>query len=194
MRMNNFIQNKKVLFSSIAAVTVFLLFLLFVYAPKNIGVGKLKSEIRNIDQQVKSIQAMLGDMRRLGEVLSDMQNEVASFEKRIPRKKEISSILSECSSLAKTCSVEVVSVKAKESELLVDDGGNPAIFGEKALETIQVELTLKATYKALADYIKHIQDSLNIFATINGISVVKNKDMAPRLDIKLILNVYVSKG
>jgi len=194
MKINNFMQNKKVLFSSITAVTVFLLFLLVIYVPKNIVVGKLKNEIRNIDQQVKSIQAMLGDMRRLGEVLSDMQNEVSSFEKRIPRKKEISSILSECSALAKTCSVEVVSVKAKESALFVDDEGNPARFGEKALETIRVELVLLATYKALADYIKHIQDSPNILATIDEISVVKNKDAKPRLNIRLILNVYVSKG
>ena len=133
-------------------------------------------------------------MRHLGEILFDMQSETTSFENRIPRKEEVSSILSECSSLAKECSIEVVSIKSKDPRPFLDKEKNTVTFGDKALEAIEIDLALLGTYKALADYIKSIQESLNILATIHKISIKKDETRAPQHDIRLVLNVYISRN
>jgi len=60
---------------------------------------------------------------------------------------------------------------------------------------MNIELNLKGTYKAIAEYIKKTQDSLNILATIDEISIKKNKAVEKELFSRLLLTVYiVNKG
>lgn len=190
--MRNFIPEEKRTIITAGAWVLFLcLFIIFVYMPKHRSVAKLKADLAAMEEQIELSQAMLGDVERLGHVLADMQKELASFEKRLPSRKQISSVLSELSRVAKTSSVEVVSIKPYEAEPLLNKNQEPISLDEKRLQKMRIELKLSAGYKALADYVKSIQESLNLLATIEEIAVAKKQDSAPNLEIELALSVYI---
>jgi len=185
------LQNKKVLVTSAIALVCLLVFSVFVYIPARKQAFLFRKEIRAIDEQIKSVHERVGSMKEMGKVLARMQKELVSFEKRIPTKDELSAVATEISDLAKTYSVEVVSIKSKGTEALLDEDGKPVIFGGKELRRTQANLHLQGTYRAIAEYINNMQKSLNILATIDEIKILKDEDISPRLDVTLVLTSFL---
>jgi len=188
-------REKSFLIGLTAAALLFVLFFIFVYLPKLQSINKIRGQAYSIEQQIDMTQTMLGDLSKLGPLLADMQKELLSFEERLPGRKNISSVISELSRLAKTSSVKMVSIKQEEPIPLEDENGKSVKMGKSQLEAMNIELNLKGTYKAIAEYIKKTQDSLNILATIDEISIKKNKAVEKELFSRLLLTVYiVNKG
>jgi len=184
-------ENKKILVFSIAAIALFMLFLVFIHLPKHRSVQGMKTRIKHIETQTEKTHAMLGDLNKLGEVLASMQTELAAFESRIPAKENISSVLSELSNIAKTCSVDVLSIKPEKPKPFLDDNAQVVKLDKRHLESIKVELMVRAHYKAVAEYIKNIQESLNILATIDRVVIVRDELIFPKIDAELVFTVYV---
>lgn len=183
--------DKKTVTGSIIAVGLLLLFLIFAHIPKHRVVVELEANLKAIEQQIKITQAILGDLGRLAQVLVDMQKELISFESRLPDRERLSLVLSELTNLAELSFVEVVSIRPQEPTPLVDNNQNPVSLGKRPLKSLKVELKIRAPYKAIAEYVKRIQDSLNILATIDEISLARNEEIAPALDAKLVFTVYI---
>jgi len=194
--MRSLLQKDKSFWMGIAATAVlFVMFFVFGYLPKLASIKELKKKTDNMGQQIDVTQTMLGDLSKLGPLLVQMQKELASFEDRLPSRKSISSIVSELSNLAKISYVKVISIKPQEPSPLVGEGNQPARMGKNILEEMKVELNLRGPYKATAEYIKNVQDSLNMLATIDEVCIKKDESIAPELDTKLVLTVYlVGKG
>lgn len=191
-KMKNLIPiDKKIVANSVIAIGFLLLFLIFAHIPKNRIVTGLEANLKSMEQQIKVTQAMLGDLGRLAQVLVDMQKELISFESRLPDRKQLSLVLSELTNLAKLSFVDVVSIKPEEPVPLVDNEQNPVSLGTRPLKSLKVELQLRAPYKAIAEYVKNIQDSLNMLATIDEINLTTNEEIAPNLDAKLVFTVYI---
>lgn len=183
--------DKKIVANSVIAIGLLLLFLIFAHIPKHRVVAGLETNLKSMEQQIKVTQVMLGDLGRLAQVLVDMQKELISFESRLPDRKQLSLVLSELTNLAKLSFVDVVSIKPEEPVPLVDNEQNPVSLGTRPLKSLKVELQLRAPYKAIAEYVKSIQDSLNILATIDEINLTTNEEIAPNLDAKLVFTVYI---
>ncbi len=186
------VKQNRISIIGIVAVAALLLFVLFVFIPKHRAVRKLNAEIKGIDKQIAATEEMAGDIRSLGIIIADMQREVESFEKRLPATEKISAVLSECSNIARDCSVEVVSIISEDPKPFLDDKGAEFIFGEEVLNNLQVSFKLRGTYKNLAEYIRNIDESLSILATFDEIEIEKNDDIEPLLDAQLVLSVYVA--
>jgi len=185
------LKNQKSMVTGGIAAALIVIFIIFAYMPKHNSVKELKSHINEMERQIEVTQIMLGDLGRLGHVLGEMQQELASFEKRLPDKKQTSSILSELSNLAKTSSIEVVSIKPDEPIPVFDENHNPVTLDKKPFKSMKVELNLQAHYKPLAEYVRKIQDSLNILATIDEIDITQQNKIASKLSINLLLTVYI---
>ncbi len=168
-----------------------ILFSVLVYIPQHQEVARLRGEINDIESQIGFANAMLGDIEKLGPLLGQMQQEMKLFEKRLPTKKQISSIVSELSSLAQASGLEVVSIRPTQSVQALDNDGKPINMDKRPLDSIKIDLQLRASYKALAEYTRKIQDSLNILASIDHIKISKNIDTATSLMVDLTLTVYV---
>ena len=184
-------KDKNILIGSIIASSLLAIFFLFAHLPQSRSVTALKVRLAGIEQQIRITQAMLGDLGKLGQVLVDMQQELVSFENRLPDRKRISLVLSELTNLAKLSFVDVVSMKPQDPVALVDSNQKPVSLGKRPLKSLKVELKLQAPYMAISEYIKSIQDSLNILATIDEINLTRNEEAAPRLDARLIFTVYI---
>jgi len=185
------INEKRMTIIGIAAVTALLLFLVFVYIPKHRSVANLNVEIKSINKQIAATEEMAGDIRSLGIIIAGMQGEVDSFESRLPTSEETSAILSECSNIARECSIEVVSIISEDPKLFVGAEGEEFIFGERPLSSLQVAFKLRGTYKHLAEYIRGLRESPNILATLDEIEIERDEDILPRLDAELMITVYV---
>jgi len=170
---------------------VIIVFSVFVYMPKHREVARLKTRINDMEEQIVLTNAMLGDMEKLGHVLGQMQQEMKLFEKRLPTQKQISSIVSELSSLAQASLLEVISIKPEKSVQMIDKDGQSVNMGQDPLDSMKIHLELRASYKALAEYIRKIQDSLNILAGIDDIKISGNEGTAPKLDVDMTLTIYV---
>ena len=184
-------QNKKALIAGIIAIGILLLFVIFIYMPKHRLVLGLRAQIKKIDEEVEINREMMGDARRFGRMLVDMQKEVDSFEKRIPDREKCSSILSEFSSLARLHSVEVVSIKSEDPLPLFDDDGSAFILSKKQLKKLPVNLKIQARYRKIAEYIRSIQESVNMLATIDEVIITRNEKEVPLLDVELVLDAYL---
>lgn len=191
--MKNFMPaNKRILVGSTVAAVLLLGFLIFAHFPKHRVVTELKAHLKNIEQQIEITQTMLGDLGKLGQVLVDMQEELVAFESRLPDKEKISLILTELTNLARLSFVEVVSIKPQEAVPLLDSSQQPISLGKNPLKSLKLELNLRAPYQAIAEYVKSIQDSLNILATIDEIGITRNEEITPRLEARLIFTVYIA--
>lgn len=184
-------KNKRILAGSITAAVLILLFVMVIYIPQHRKVTGLKLQIKEIEDQINLTKAMLGDLDRLGRVLVEMQDEMGLFEKRLPSQKQISSVLSELSKLAKASSLEVISIRPEKPVPVLDENHQPISLDKSPFKSIKVDLRLRAPYKAVADYLGSIQQSLNILATIDEIIIKSDEAISPRLDSNVILTVYV---
>jgi len=184
-------KDKKALTGTVLLGAAILIFFVLIYIPQHRKVGRLKNEIRTIDDQIELTKTMLGDLNKLGHVLAGMQQELSIFEKRLPEKKQVSSILSELSRLAKSSSLEVVSIKPERPLPVLDKDHQLISLDKSPLSSIKVELSLKTHYKALAEYVRKIQESLNILATIDGIIINNNASASSSLNAEVVLTVYV---
>ena len=176
-------------------MTIMLVFIIafsvFVYIPQHQEVARLREQISNIESQIGFTNAMLGDIEKLGLVLGQMQQEMKLFEKRLLTKEQISSIVSELSSLAQASGLEVVSIRPEQSVQALDKDGKLVNMDKRPLDSIKIHLELRTSYKALAEYTRKIQDSLNILAGIDDIKISKNVDATTKLMVDLTLTVYV---
>jgi Tfp pilus assembly protein PilO len=100
--------------------------------------------------------------------------------------------LAELLGLAKACSIEVVSIKPEEPAPFLDNNKETISLDKKPLKNIVVRLKLQGPYKSIADYIRNIQESLNILATIDEVTITKDKKIMPKLNAEIVLNVYIT--
>ena len=190
--MITFIKDKKVLIASGIALIVIVVFFMLVYLPERNKVNELKNRLKVMDDQIKLTEAMLGDLNRLAPILADMQKELVSFEGRLPDRRKISLVISELFNLAKSSSVKVVSIKPQEPITLTDDNKQPITLGKTRLKSMKVTLELQGSYREIAEYVKKIQDSLNILATIDDVTIRKDDNIVPDLPADLVLTVYIA--
>jgi len=185
------LKDKKQYVGMAIMLIIIIVFSAFVYIPQHQEVSRLNNRIGEIEDQIALTNAMLGGIEKLGPVLGHMQQEMKLFEKRLPTKKQISSIVSELSSLAQSSGLELVSIKSEKPIQVLDKEGRPVHLDKRPLDSIKIYLELRTSYKALAEYIKKIQDSLNILAGIDGIMISRKIDTTPKLMVGLTLTVYV---
>ena len=191
--MNNPIpENKRLLAGVIAATALFLIYIIFIYMPKHKLVNKLKIDLKHMDEQIEYTQKQLGEFKKLGPALASMEIKMASFNKRITRKKQTSSrILAELSELAKLFSIKIVSIEPQSPVQVLNNENQPISINNNLLKSMKIRLSFQSSYKAAAEYVKNIQDNLNVSATIDEIEIVKGKNVAPALSVTLALNVYL---
>ena len=185
------LKDKKQYVGMAIMLIIIIVFSAFVYIPQHQEVSRLNSRIGEIEDQIALTNAMLGDIEKLGPILGHMQQEMKLFEKRLPTKKQISSIVSELSSLAQSSGLELVSIKPEKPIQALDKEGKPVHLDKRPLDSIKIYLELRTSYKALAEYTRKIQDSLNILAGIDGIMISRKIDTTPKLMVGLTLTVYV---
>ena len=187
----DFKKNKKnIIKISIALIGLIVLFV-FLYLPQHQKVNRIKKQIDLMQEQIDLTKTMLGDLSQLGLVLGKMQQEMSLFEKRLPAKKQISSILSELSNLAKKSEIDVVSINPEKPTQVINDDGEVVKIDQNTLSSIKINMNLKGSYKELADYLKRVQESLNIFAAIDEISISRVDDIYPKLNAKFALTIYL---
>ncbi|MFH1867732.1 MAG: type 4a pilus biogenesis protein PilO [Candidatus Omnitrophota bacterium] len=194
-RIKNLIpEEKRSIVIIISLSVLFVVFIIFAYIPKQTKVARLKRNLTSLEQQIDLTQTMLGDIEKLSYILAGMQKDLASFEGRLLSTKNISSVISELSSTARLCTVDVVSIKPHESTPLLDDDLNPVSLEASPISEIKIELKLLASYRSLADYVRKIQESLKLLATIEDVTISRKQDMAPKLDIKLTISIYTGEN
>jgi Tfp pilus assembly protein PilO len=186
------IKDRKIIAAAAGISLLFLIFFVFVFIPKQRSIGVLKSHLKSVEEQIGLTEAMLGNLERLGPVLASMQQELTSFENKLLDKKQISSAISEVSSRAKSYGVEVIEIKPEKPQPLLDEKKQPIYIDKLCLECIKFSLQLRASYKAIAEYIKRIQDSDKVLASIEEVDISKPNASDPELSVRLIINVYAT--
>lgn len=187
----DFKKDKKVIIKISALFIGLIVLFMFLYLPQHKKVNKVKKQIEAMQEQIDITKNMLGDLSQLRLVLGQMQQEMVSFKKRLPDQKQISSILSELSNLTKHSKIEVVSIKPEKPAHIKNDNGEVVKIDQDTLSSIKVKMDLKGSYKELADYLKRVQESLNIYAAIDEISISRVDDVYPKLKAKFTLTIYL---
>ncbi|MFC1806989.1 type 4a pilus biogenesis protein PilO [Candidatus Omnitrophota bacterium] len=187
----NIPKDKKSILRAVIPAILSVLFFIFFFIPKHSEISNLKKDIRDMESQIKETQDSLGDIGQIKDLLVDMQQELQLFKNRLPDRREVASVLSELSNLAKKHSVDVLSVQSEEPKQVLDSNREPISLEGAPIKYMQVKLKLKSSYIALAEYIKDIQGSLNILATIDELDLNKNEKIAPKLGVDLMMHVYI---
>jgi Tfp pilus assembly protein PilO len=185
------IKENRTLIAVLAYIIVFLIFVFLVYLPKHSQVLSLKGRIKSIEKQIDITQQMLGDLNKLGEMLAGMQRELDDFRSRLPDKSRVSSVISQLSNLAKDLDIEVLSIKPAKPVHVSGDDGKPILIAGDHLVSMDVGLSLYASYRPLADYINNIQHKLDMLASVKELDVQRDASRYPKLRSHILLTVYI---
>ena len=194
MRKLIFLDEKYQNIINISLAAFLILFLIFFYIPNARDVARTKNNMRIAEEDLALTRAAVGDIDKLNEVIELRKREFAMIEQRLPNKSKISSIVSEFTTLARESSVNLLGIKPSEVKPLFDAAQKPIVLGSRQLEGLEVTLKLQAPYRSIAEYIKKLQDSLNLIATIDTVSVASNASIKPKLDATLTFTVYMREG
>jgi type IV pilus assembly protein PilO len=172
----------------IAAVVVFATIYFFVLInPIIISIfGNLK-DISVYKTDVKQVKDSLGREDSLKKELETMYQEVTSYEKRLPTKREIPMILEELSRVAKMTNLKIIAISPVNKK--VDNNPKDKIE-EKPYQEIPISITAQGGYHAIGAFINKMETGSR-FIKVSKLGLASNSQDAKNHDLELVVSTYI---
>jgi Tfp pilus assembly protein PilO len=129
---------------------------------------KAKKRLEEVQKNLKDIEVLVKDNPDPKKKIEDIKTRIDDLDKKSVTEKDIAKGMKILTQKSAGMNVEIVAVKPiKEKELTFKDSNVPA-----GIAKTYMEVSCKATYKDLAEYIKAIKD-MPVTFTIEGIIIDK---------------------
>jgi len=188
-------SQKKIIVMGSIVIAAFITFWLFVYMPASNTVSRIKSDLANVEMQIKEIEAMIDDSIPLNESIMLLRSRSEYLSTKFPPKEE--EALRMLSDFAQKSHIEVLSIKPEPKRVFLSEDDKEVGIEGKVCQEIYVFMTLSCSYNELVRYINALKQSLPAFVTIDKITINKrtrgSQDKIKRrdLNVTLGLNFYL---
>jgi hypothetical protein len=178
-------KREKIVVGAGAFAVVFMCFYVFVYEPKNKEGLALQGQIKTIDLEIARILGAIPGLRELEEEVSREQKKVASAKKTISITEPVQQLLQQLAREAQRLDMEMISLQLGEGS-----GSPPEISNYKRITMV---MNIQCAYRHLGSYLMGLSDLPGLFI-VDGLEIVRDKQIFPKLQVKLTLSAFVSKA
>lgn len=82
-------SQKKIIVISLIVISVFLIFWFFIYLPSKNTVRRIRSELINVEAQIKEIEALIGEAKSIDEGIRLLKAKSQELNNKFPQEKKI---------------------------------------------------------------------------------------------------------
>lgn len=183
-------SQKKIIVISLIVISVFLTFWLFIYLPSKNTVRRIRSELINVETQIKEIEALIGEAKSIDEGIRLLKAKSQELNNKFPQREEDS--LKMFSDMAKKLNIELISIRPQPKKEFLDADDRKVEIGGGTCLTILVSMEMKCFYKDLVKYLQALKESSDMaFITFEKLQINKDKSGTPKLNITLDLKLYL---
>lgn len=182
-------QKRMALGVSILALAV-LSFWVFFYLPGSAQLGRTKSELLKLQEEVGDIERVMDEIKTEGMSIESLKARYEQLHNRFPSKEEES--LRQLTDFARKLNLEIVSLSPKPKRELTGRDNKAVLIDGRPCHLISVTLDMKGSYKYLVSYLKLVRESLPAFSTVELLRLGRMESEKDKLDIALELNLYLS--
>ncbi len=179
------ISQRKILFFALLIVCGFSTAWFLAYIPAKKKINQLSGDLKNIEDQIKQIEAMVDQDKKMGEGIKLLEERHSALSSKFPSREE--EALTALFDLASKRNIEIVSIK---SQAKISCQQNMSVEGKKCYE-IPLSLMMKGNYKDFVDYIGLLRESLPAFITFDKLRIVRQTTGALMLEISLEIRLYL---
>jgi Tfp pilus assembly protein PilO len=183
------LSQKKIIVTSLIVILVFLILWLFIYLPNQNSISRIKSEVLNLENQIKGIEEIMGKTRTIEGSIKLLKQRYQELNNKFPPKEEEG--LRMLSDFAKRLNIELISIKPQPNVVFIDKNNKKIEIEGKTCHVVSVSMEVRCFYKDLVKYIETLNKALPAFAIIKRLRINRDKPETSRLNIKLDLNLYL---
>ena len=187
--MNISALQKKILIISSVVFLAFLAFWLFIYSPGKNRIAKIKSELQNVQGQLRQTQEIIGGTENTGQNMQLLTERSQKLKNKFPEKEEES--LRALSQLARKLNIEIISIKPRAKAAFLDEDNKKTEIEGKRCQCVFVSMEMSCFYKDLVKYIQALKEALPAFISVERLQIKKTGAVEPKLNIKLDINLYL---
>lgn len=173
-------KNRKMAIPVIAGIIIFLILFFVVLAPT-----RKEMAVKNKKWRELKIQLVAGgdklDNFRIDK--SIVEAKVEELRRRLPSKSPTSTILEELTKKGKQLNIDFVSIAPQQ---LQED-----IVAERKCKVIPINISMRATYKDLGEYLGLIENLESSFATVKEFDAAKDETTFPKLTVNMRIYTYL---
>ena len=165
-----------------ALIIVLLVYFNFLLNPQIVYLFSSRSKLSQLNADLKSARndiAKIGDMRKQVEMYN---KKIGQYEKTLPTKEGIPSLLENLSEMAKSANMRIVGI-------VPVDHNEPAASG-RAYKEMPIKIIAKAGYHELGRFLSSLENS-DRFMKVIDMLVRADKASPKKHDVELMLVTYV---
>lgn len=180
-------HQKKILIMAGVVLGVILIFLVFIYAPRNRILRELKLQLNSIQKNINEIKRLTGDIQSLDLVISKYNDKLKQLKEKLPAREE--STIRELGKKAAGLGIEVMAINP---EITVDTKLPVRVKGCQCRE-LGISMELRAPYKKLAEYIKILQEDFPALIKIEKLKMIRLEGVKgnPLLQVSMEITMYL---
>lgn len=141
----------------------------------------LKHKVVKLKQDVKFAKTSIDNLESIKTQLHSLKKQVGSYENRLPREKEIPTILEDLSNMALQSGVELTAIEPAK--------GSPSPTSKDCTE-VPITLVAKCGYHQLATFISKLESSSR-FMKVSNIKLSRNHSDVYHHNIDLKISTFV---
>lgn len=179
-------SQRNIILSAVLLIGVFLIAGIFLYAPLQAKLARLKNELEETKSSIQKIQAMVpAQGGGIGEGIKLLDGQYRQLSGKFPAKEEAA--LSVLFDLAHQANIEITTVQSQPKNLCAQQ----AAVKDKQCYELPVSLSLKGNYENLVEYIELLRGSLPAVITFEKLMAQKTSPGAPELTITIEIKLYL---
>jgi type IV pilus assembly protein PilO len=178
-------KREKIIVGAGAFAVVLMCFYVFVYEPKNKEVLTLQEQIKTVDLEIERILGAIQGLGKLEEEVSREQRRVALAKKTTSIEQPVQQLLQQLAGEAERLHMDVISLQSGEGS------GSPREIS--SYKRITMVMNIRCAYRDLGSYLMRLADLPGLFI-VDGLEIVRDSQIFPKLQVKLTLSTFVSKS
>ena len=184
-------ENKKsIVVAGILIMSTALLFQ-FVYFPKSRELKRLTAEYKDVGKDIDELYNFIGGRENLKGNIIEKRKELALLEQALPSEKGVSNIIKQLNEEAKRFKIDVISLKPRDLFVYKDDKGRELKISEYFCKCMPLRLNIESRYQDLGEFLMSMETSRNPMISIVMVKIEKDKDIAPRIEAMIDLNIFM---
>lgn len=171
-------------------VSAFAVFIIFIYIPAEKKLARLKGEYLIIQTEINEFNKSIGEGKPLEQVILSLKGRLEVLDKKFPEKEEV--VFRDLSTLAEGLGIEVLSVRPEKKRVVTEIENVPVSIEGCLIQEMPISVNLRASYKALGEFLKNLKENSSSFIRVDSIRVGKTSDRGSTLlNVNLNLNTYL---
>lgn len=176
---------KRIIGVTTAVILAFVLAWGLVYLPARSKVGRLQTELNDLEDQIRQIEIMSIEGKTISEGIKVLETKYRQINIKFPEKEEEG--LGLISEFAQKQNLEVIAMTSQPKKSCPLEA---KVDGKSCYE-VSVSIVMRGTYPNLVLYMETLKESLPAYVTFDRLGISKEGSGSALVNIKLDFRLYL---